>query len=62
MSVPIGQPLKIAQARLAMRTKLPGDEACLDLPHIMLLEEVGQIEVCKKNTLHINKSDASNSF
>ena len=39
-----GQPLKIAQARLAMRTKLPGDEACLDLPHIMLLEEVGQIE------------------
>ena len=40
-----GQPLKIAQARLAMRTKLPGDEACLDLPHIMLLEEVGQIEV-----------------
>ena len=45
-----GQPLKIAQARLAMRTKLPGDEACLDLPHIMLLEEVGQIEVKSQNT------------
>ena len=45
-----GQPLKIAQARLAMRTKLPGDEACLDLPHIMLLEEVGQIEVMSHST------------
>ena len=40
-----GQPLKIAQARLAMRTKLPEDEACLDTAHIMLLEEVAQIEV-----------------
>ena len=35
-----GQPLKTAQARLAMRSKLPVDEACLDLPHVMLLEEV----------------------
>ena len=45
-----GQPLKIAQARLAMRTKLPGAEACLDLPHIMLLEEVGQIKVMSHST------------
>ena len=28
------------QARLAMRQRLPGDEACLDLAHVMLIEEV----------------------
>ena len=35
-----GQPLKTAQARLALRSKLPTEEACLDLAHVLLLEEV----------------------
>ena len=39
-----GQPLKTAQARLALRAKLPSEEAVLDLAHVLLLEEVGQIE------------------
>ena len=39
-----GQPLKTAQARLALRSKLPSEEAVLDLAHVLLLEEVGQIE------------------
>ena len=33
-----GQPLKTAQARLALRSKLPTEEACLDLAQVLLLE------------------------
>ena len=28
-----------------MRQRLPGDEACLDLAHVMLIEEVGDLEI-----------------
>ena len=28
-----------------MRQRLPGDEACLDLAHVMLIEEVGYLEL-----------------
>ncbi|XP_023330307.1 tektin-4 [Eurytemora carolleeae] len=37
-------PLTLAKARLAMRARLPEEEACMDTPYIALLEEVGQLQ------------------
>ena len=36
-----------------MRQRLPGDEACLDLAHVMLIEEVYIYRICNICNLYL---------